>query len=80
MTERFETHLGANYTPEWICSLSDEELAKEIRELPEWDDDLLRDLCWRADLIEEWANPGVDEGYDYMAIAYKAAEKLGVEI
>ena len=76
MSERFEMHLGTNYDPAYICSLSDEELAKEIRELGEWDTDLLRDLCWRADIIEEW-----DEAEDdFEAVAYKAAEILGVEI
>ena len=76
MSERFEMHLGTNYDPAYICSLSDEELAKEIRELGEWDPDLLRDLCWRADIIEEW-----DEAEDdFEAVAYKAAEILGVEI
>ena len=76
MSERFEMHLGTNYDPAYICSLSDEELAKEIRELGEWDIDLLRDLCWRADIIEEW-----DEAEDdFEAVAYKAAEILGVEI
>ena len=76
MSERFEMHLGTNYDPAYICSLSDEELAKEIRELGEWDPDLLRDLCWRADIIEEW-----DEAEDdFEAVAYKAAEILGAEI
>ena len=76
MSERFEMHLGTNYDPAYICCLSDEELAKEIRELGEWDTDLLRDLCWRADIIEEW-----DEAEDdFEAVAYKAAEILGVEI
>ena len=58
MSERFEMHLGTNYDPAYICSLSDEELAKEIRELGEWDTDLLRDLSWRADIIEEWDEAG----------------------
>ena len=72
MSERFDMHLGTNYDPAYICSLSDEELAKEIRELGEWDPDLLRDICWRAGIIEE--------GDDFEAVAFKAAEKLGVEI
>ena len=76
MTERFVTNLGTNYDPAYICGLSDEELAQKIRELGEWDTDLLRDLCWRADIIEEWDEA---EG-DFEAVAYKAAEILGVEI
>ena len=76
MSERFEMHLGTNYDPAYICSLSDEELAKEIRKLNEWDPDLLRDLCWRAGIIEEWE----EAGDDFEEVAFKAAEKLGVEI
>lgn len=76
MSERFDMHLGPGYDPEWLCSLSDEELAKEIRKLGEWDPDLLRDLCWRAGIIEEWE----EAGDDFEEVAFKAAEKLGVEI
>ena len=76
MNERFITHPGLNYDPAYICGLSNEELAREIREATEWDIDLLRDLCWRADIIEEWD----ESGDDYADVAYKAAEILGVEI
>lgn len=76
MADRFITHLGHNYLPEYLCRLSDEELAQEIRNNPEWDIDLLRDLAWRADLIEEWENAGEN----FEEVAYKAAEVLGVEI
>ena len=76
MNKRFVTPLGFNYDPAYICELSDEELAEKIREATEWDIDLLRDLCWRAGIIEEW-----DESRDdYVEVAYKAAEILGVEI
>ena len=76
MNERFITHLGLNYDPAYICGLSEEELAEKIRESNEWDTDLLRDLCWRADIIEEWD----EAGDDFETVAYKAAEILGVEI
>ena len=76
MNERFIAHLGLNYDPAYICGLSDEELAQKIRELNEWATDLLRDLCWRADIIEEWD----ETGDDFETVAYKAAEILGVEI
>ena len=76
MAERFKMHLGTNYDPAYICNLPDEELAEKIRESAEWDTDLLRDLCWRADIIEEWD----EAGDDFEAVAYKAAEILGVEI
>lgn len=72
--ERFETHLGYNYNPEWLVSLSDEELAKEIRDAESWDADLLRELCYRADMIDEWDNEESE------SVAYRAAEILGVEI
>lgn len=77
MADRFVTHLGHNYLPEYLCRLSDEELAQEIRDSSEWDIDLLRDLAWRADLIDEWENADEDT---YEELAYKAAEVLGVEI
>ena len=76
MNERFITHLGFNYDPAYICSLSDEELAEKIRESNEWDTDLLRDICWRADIIEEWDSAEDD----FEVVAYKAAEILGIEI
>ena len=76
MSERFEMHLGTNYDPAYICGLSDEELAQEIREANEWEPDLLRDLCWRAGIIEEWE----EAEDDFEEVAFKAAEKLGVEI
>lgn len=58
---RFDTHLGFNYNPEYLTSLSDEELIELIDECPDWDMDLLKDLVWRAsckdDRIEDlWGN------------------------
>ena len=52
MFERFSNETGCHYTD--LEDLTLEELAAEIRSLPEWDADLLRELCWRADMIEEW--------------------------
>ena len=57
--------------------MSDAELSQEIRSLGFWDTDLLRDLCWRAGLIDEWEEA---DGDNFEDVAYKAAEKLGVEI
>lgn len=48
--ERFKMHLGANIAPAYLCSLSDEELLAELEDT--WDVDLLRDLAWRASLID----------------------------
>ena len=76
MAERFVTHLGPNYDPEYLCEPSDEELAGVIRSLDFWDADLLRDLCWRAGMIEEWDAAGEE----FETVAFKAAEKLGLEI
>ena len=60
----------------WVCGLSDEELADEIRKVPEWDADLLRDLCYRANMLDEWE--AAED--DFESVAFAAAEKLGVEI
>ena len=76
MAERFVTHMGVNADPEWLCGLSDEELAEEIRKAQEWDADLLRDLCYRADMLDEWE--AAED--DFENVAFAAAEKLGVEI
>ena len=59
-----------------ICRLSDEELAEEIRKSPEWDADLLRDLCYRADMVDEWE--AAEDNFE--SVAFAAAEKLGLDI
>ena len=41
-----------------------------------WDTDLLRELCWRADMIDEW-DAAED---DFETVAYAAADKLGLKI
>ena len=75
MANRFEEFSDRRYWS-YLDGLSDAELAQEIKDFDFWDTGLLRELCWRADLIDEW-----EEADDnYMDIAYKAAEKLGVEI
>lgn len=76
MNERFSNEVGCHYNPEYLCNLSDEELAAEIRDLPEWDDDLLRELCYRGDTLDKYLEA---EEPDCPAI-HEAAEKLGVEI
>lgn len=74
MNERFDNSAGCHYSPEYLCSLSDDELAEEINNLDFWDSDLNRELCWRADMLDEWDASG-DE-----SVIYAAGEKLGVEI
>ena len=53
------------------------EIAADIRSLSEWDEALLAELCEAADMRDEW---NASYGETFEAIAFKAAEKLGVEI
>lgn len=77
MNERFSNETGCHISPAHLCGLSVEELAAEIRSLDSWDADLCRELCYRADLLDEWCEADAD---DTEKLIYKAAEKLGVEI
>lgn len=77
MCERFSNEIGCHFEPEWLLSLSNEGLAMAIRTSESWDADLNRELCWRADMAEEWEN--ADES-NFESVVYAAAEKLGVEI
>lgn len=54
-----------------------QELAQEIKGNDEWDLELLKELCELADMSEEWESA---DGESFESIAFKAAEKLGVEI
>lgn len=73
---RFSDSVGCHYSQSYLDDLSDEELAEEIRDLPEWDADLLRELCYRGGTLEEF----IVSNYPDCPAIYKAAEKLGVEI
>jgi len=42
-----------------------------------WDLDFLRELCEEAGLLDEWE---AADGETFEEVAYKAAEKLGVNI
>ncbi len=53
------------------------EIAKEIKEMGTWDMELLEELCEAADMFEEW---NAADGETFESVAFKAAEKLGVEI
>lgn len=53
------------------------EIAEEIRSSETWDNDLLAELCEAAGMTDEW---NAADGETFEAVAYKAAEKLGVEI
>lgn len=49
------------------------EIAADIRNAAEWDND----LCEAADMTAEWETA---DGDTFEAVVYAAAEKLGVEI
>ena len=53
------------------------EIAEEIRSTETWDNDLLSELCELAGMSDEW---NAADGETFESVAYKAAEKLGVEI
>lgn len=53
------------------------EIAAEIRAQNTWDSELLKELCDAADMSQEW-DEADDETFE--AVAFAAAEKLGVEI
>jgi len=52
-------------------------LAADIKASAEWDHDQLKELCALAGISDEWE---AADGESFEAIAYKAAEILGVEI
>ena len=54
-----------------------QELARAIKAADTWDLDQLEKLCELAGMAEEWKQA---DGEVFEAAAYKAAEKLGVEI
>lgn len=56
------------------------ELAEKIRERDwGWDSDLARELCARAGMLDAW-DAAEGDGYRFEAVAYAAAERLGVNI
>lgn len=89
--KRFVTHLGLNYDPEYICELSDEELAAKIRECASADTDLERDVIYRAsildssiedafDALESREADGEDTTDDYIDLLFRAADVLHIEL
>lgn len=76
---RFDKSFEAmGHSQEEICGMSDEELAAEIKSADEWDVNLLRDLCYRADMLLEWSV--TDDIGDGFKAACEAAKILGVDI
>lgn len=53
------------------------EIAADIRNSDEWDNDLCTELCEAADMTAEW---DAADGESFESVVYAAAKKLGVEI
>ena len=53
------------------------EIAADIRNSDEWDNDLCAELCEAADMTAEW---GAADGENFESVVYATAKKLGVEI
>lgn len=53
------------------------EVASEIRKYREWYIDMLKELCYLADMDDEWNNA---DGETFEQVAFAAAKKLGVEL
>lgn len=80
---RFSSSTGCHYNPEYLTSLSDEELANAICGPEGWDDDYFRELVWRADILEDGllkTYVETEEWEDTIPIIKKAAEILGIKI
>lgn len=58
-------------------NLENHELASKIKAAGEWDADLLKELCFRAEMEDEWE---AADGMTFEEVALKAADKLGVDI
>ena len=54
MAGRFNSETGCHYEPRWLANLTDEELLDVISALDYWDEDLCREACYRAHLIDEF--------------------------
>ena len=80
---RFSSSVGCHYTPAYLIGLSDADLANEICSLESWDEDFIRELVWRADILEDGlfkAYVDTEEWEDAITIIEKAAEILNVKI
>ena len=53
------------------------EIATALRSSGEWDFELIEELCEIAGLKEDWIN---SDSENFVDVAYKAAEILGVDI
>ena len=62
---------------EYYASLSLDEIVNEINSLPEWDVEQLYELCYRADLEDEFDKA---DDMTFEMVAKEAADKLEVGI
>lgn len=67
-----------------ICNLSDEDLCRDINASSEWDDDLLRDLVWRAGIYcpRIWNSfcAASESDEDLFDVYRQAARFLGLDV
>lgn len=54
-----------------------QEIANDIKSMDTWDNELLKELCEAADMMEEWDQA---DGETFESVVFSAAKKLGVEI
>lgn len=73
--ERFSAECA--YDSSYITAMTDAELAAEINGQSSWDGDLLREVAYRADMLQEYVDADADSWEPVIA---KAAETLGVKI
>ena len=69
--------LGIEDITENLGDITTEQLAKKICICIIWAEWLVEELCYRADMLDEWREADPD---DKDKILYTAAKKLGVEI
>lgn len=60
-----------------VWEYTDKELEEKISSSDEWDMDLLKELCRRAGMEDEW---DAADGDTFEEVALEAAGRLGVEI
>lgn len=69
--------LGIEEITDNLKGITDAQLAERIASCDEWIPELLEELCYRADMSEEWS---AADGDSFESVAFAAADKLGVEI
>ena len=75
--EKILETLGIEDITENLGDITNEQLAKRIRICIEWTVEHIEELCYRADMLDEFREADPE---DKDELLYTAAEKLGVEI